>query len=565
MGGKPDLGSFALRPASWIAARLKTLSGLGLVIAALFMAAALTPSLIPRSPALQGFLCGLSLTAGYALGGLMRLIWQTLELPRFSESAQRLLLQGAGLLATGLVLASLWLSLGWQNEIRQWMGMAPEQSGRLIVVLAIALAVATVLLLLSRLFLVVAHLVEGRAKRFLSRPLAWMLGVGSAAFLFWSIGNGVLLTRGLTLMDSAYAAVDAVIQTDIAPPADRAKTGSAASLIGWQGIGHEGRNTVAAWPNAAEITGLSGVPAQEPIRVYVGLNSASSPEARAELALAELLRVGAFERSLLVIATPTGTGWLDQAGMAPLEILHGGDVASVSVQYSYLPSWLSLLLAPEYGKVTARAVFRQVYGHWTSLPQDQRPRLFLFGLSLGALNSMLSSDLYEVIDDPFDGALWVGPPFASKVWRDAVTGRDPESPIWRPVFRESRTLRFANRGTGFLGPDEPSQNWGPLRIGFLQYPGDPITFFDPESVLRAPEWLGEPRTPDLPPGLRWYPIVTTLQGILDLVTATQVPPGHGHVYASADYLRAWTDLTEPVGWTPDTLARIEAVLSERGL
>ncbi|MBE2274765.1 MAG: alpha/beta-hydrolase family protein [Rhodobacteraceae bacterium] len=549
----------------WIAARLGSLSGLGLVMAGLFMAAALTPSLIPRSTALQGALCGMSLIAGYALGGLIRLVWLGLELPKFSDRMQRLLLLGSGLLAAVLVLASLWLSLGWQNDLRQAMGLQPERSGRLIVVLAIALAVATVVLLLSRLFLTVARLVEGRASRFLSRPVAWMLGVGTAAFLFWSIGNGILVARMLAVMDSAYATIDAAIQTHISLPADPSKTGSTASLIDWQGIGHEGRNTVAGWPTAGDIAVLSGAPSEEPIRVYVGLNSADDPEARAKLALAELLRVGAFDRSLLVIATPTGTGWIDPAGLAPLEILHRGDVASVAVQYSYLPSWLSLLVAPEYGKATAHAVFRQVYGHWARLPKDQRPRLFLFGLSLGALNSSLSADLFDVIDDPFDGALWVGPPFASKAWRNASANRVPDSPIWRPVFRDGRILRFANQGTGFMQPEERAEAWGPLRIGFLQYPGDPITFFEPGSLLRAPEWLSEPRAPDLPPGLRWYPVVTFLQGVLDVVTATQAPPGHGHVYAGVDYLRAWSDLTDPADWTPEAMAGVETALKDRGL
>lgn len=534
-------------------------------MAGLFMAAALTPSLIPRSASLQGVLCGLSLVAGYALGGLIRLGWQGLDLPQFSDRVLRRLLQGSGLLASGLVLASLSLSLDWQNDIRLSMGLAPERSGRLILVLAIALTVAAVLLLLARLFLTVARLVEGRAKRVLSRPLAWVLGVATAAVLFWSIGNGILVSRVLAVMDSAYAAIDATIQADLSPPEDPFKTGSTASLVDWQGIGHEGRNTVAAWPTAADIAALSGAESKEPLRVYVGLNSADDPEARAEMALAELIRVGAFDRSLLVIVTPTGTGWVDQAGLAPLEILHRGDVASVSVQYSYLPSWLSLLVAPEYGKTTARAIFRQIYGHWSSLPKDDRPRLFLFGLSLGAMNSGLSFDLLDVIEDPFDGALWVGPPFASQAWRDATAGRALESPVWRPVFRDGRTLRFANQGTGFLQGDADPKAWGPLRIGYLQYPGDPITFFDPGSLLRVPEWLSEPRAPDLPPGLRWYPVVSLLQGVLDVITATQAPPGHGHVYAAADYLTAWSDLTSPAGWTPDAMVVVETALKDRGL
>ncbi|MBK7163616.1 MAG: alpha/beta-hydrolase family protein [Sphingomonadales bacterium] len=119
----------------------------------------------------------------------------------------------------------------------------------------------------------------------------------------------------------------------------------------------------------------------EPLRVYVGVNSAEGPE-RAALALAELLRIGAFERTLLVIATPTGTGWIDPAAMAPIEMLQRGDVASVSVQYSYLPSWLSLFTQPESGLTTSRAVFDAVYGYWRAIPVEKRPKLILLALAL---------------------------------------------------------------------------------------------------------------------------------------------------------------------------------------
>lgn len=128
------------------------------------------------------------------------------------------------------------------------------------------------------------------------------------------------------------------------------------------------------------------------------------------LVLAELIRVGGFERGNFVIATPTGTGWVDPESQSALEYVLRGDVATVSVQHSYLASWLALLAAPDYGVETARAVFAAIYQHWRSLPRDARPRLYLQGLSLGALNSDLSHDLHQVIGDPYHGALWAGPP-----------------------------------------------------------------------------------------------------------------------------------------------------------
>ena len=59
--------------------------------------------------------------------------------------------------------------------------------------------------------------------------------------------------------------------------------------------------------------------------------------------------IGAFERSVLVLVMPVGTGWVDPAAVDTLEYLHGGDVASVALQYSYLTSVLSLWIEPEYG------------------------------------------------------------------------------------------------------------------------------------------------------------------------------------------------------------------------
>ena len=85
--------------------------------------------------------------------------------------------------------------------------------------------------------------------------------------------------------------------------------------------------------------------------------------------------MGAFERSVLVVATPTGTGWLDPGAVETVEYLHGGDTAIVSMQYSYLPSWITLLVEPDRPVESARVLFDEVYSHWKTLARDERPRL----------------------------------------------------------------------------------------------------------------------------------------------------------------------------------------------
>ena len=89
------------------------------------------------------------------------------------------------------------------------------------------------------------------------------------------------------------------------------KTGSSASLMTWETLGRRGREFVASGPHGTDISALTGCPALEPVRVYAGLNSADTPETRAVLALEELKRVGGFERKVLLVVIPTGTGWID--------------------------------------------------------------------------------------------------------------------------------------------------------------------------------------------------------------------------------------------------------------
>ena len=53
-----------------------------LLLGLLFFAASLTPSLIPRGPAVQGVLGGLVTAIGYLIAHVVALIWQAAELPR---------------------------------------------------------------------------------------------------------------------------------------------------------------------------------------------------------------------------------------------------------------------------------------------------------------------------------------------------------------------------------------------------------------------------------------------------------------------------------------------------
>ena len=386
------------------------------------------------------------------------------------------------------------------------------------------------------------------------RRVSNVIGVIAAVALFWSVISGVLFRVALHVADSSFRQYDALIEPETERPTDPVKTGSSASLLDWDELGRAGREFISSGPASKDIRGFSGKDALEPIRVYVGLRSAETPEERARLALEELKRAGGFERSVLIVVTPTGSGWIDPAAMDSVEYLHGGDVASVAVQYSYLASWLSLLTEPGYGADAARALFKEIYGYWTRLPKDSRPRLYLHGLSLGAMNSEQSTHLFEVLGDPFDGALWSGPPYSSRWWSSITAGRNPGSPAWLPRFRDGSFVRLMNQDGAAAAPGSA---WGPMRIVYLQYASDPVTFFDYRYLYREPDWMTPPRGPDVSPQLGWYPVVTLLQLALDMAMATTTPMGYGHVYAPQHYIDAWIEVTDVKGWPPEEIARLK--------
>ncbi|WP_409527849.1 alpha/beta hydrolase [Rhizobium sp.] len=538
MGFFEQLGGRILR---FVLRFMGSLSATGVLLALLFFAASLTPSLMPRSWLIQGVLSGACAATGYAFGVFIGWLWRYLELPWFSK-------QAAPLRATTLLFAIivsvvfLWHAVEWQNSIRTLWQMQPQQSADPFRLAGVAAITFAVLLALGWLFQLAASRFSHWLDAIMPRKVSNVLGLTLAIAVFWLVGQGLLVRWALDATDASFQKADALIEPDETPPTSPAITGGPGSLVGWDTLGRQGRAFVSTGPKAEAIGEFWQKPALAPIRVYAGLNSAETVEERASLALQELERQGGFKRSLLVVVVPTGTGWVDPAAMDTLEYLHDGDVASVALQYSYLSSWLSLLVEPENGQDAARALFQAVYDHWKTLPKDRRPRLYLHGLSLGALNSQLSTDIYDVVADPFQGALWSGPPFRSARWNAITAMRQKGSPAWLPKFRDGSVVRFANQVETASNGFAP---WGPIRMIYLQYASDPVTFFDPSSFFREPAWLRGERGPDVSQSFTWIPVVTGLQLAVDMAIATSSPIGHGHVYAPEHYIDAWIPLTDP--------------------
>lgn len=543
-------------------------SGVGLVTGALFVAGSLTPSLIPRSPQIQGILAGFCFAAGYGVAVLAGALWCYLQLPRMTDRQARLVVPAMGAVALVIVTVFLLRSAEWQNDIRAAMTLPPAEGVAPFVVAGLGTAVASVLLILGKLLVALGRYVSARIAQVLPRRQARVMGVLLTILVTYQVFSGVLVRNVVSSIDQSAQALDDLIPAEQIAPDQPWQTGSAESLVAWQDLGREGRNFVATTPDPQAIARVTGQPARQPLRVYVGLNAADTLTARADLAVRELERAGGFDRSTLVVAMPTGTGWMDPAAIEPLEHLNHGDVATVALQYSYLQSWISLLVQPEQAAEAGRALFGAVHRRWQQLPEETRPRLYLYGLSLGAHSSQQSLRLHEMLDQPIDGALWVGPPFVSQLWQTLTAERDPGSPAWLPHLTTGEVVRFTD-GRQSVHDGGP---WGEVRIVFLQYGSDPIVFFRSDSAIRPPEWLASPRAPEVSPDLRWYPIITQLQLAFDMAIALEVPIGHGHVYAHVDHIDPWLAITDPPGWTPERLqalrdhflARQQAVTTQPG-
>jgi uncharacterized membrane protein len=531
----------------------------GLVVASVFFATALTPSLIPRDPAIQGVLGGAVAAIGYEIGGLAGWLWRFLELPEPDPRRRPRLRLLAGAVAAAVAAYGLGMAAHWQDATRRAFELPPVDGSHPSTVAGVALAVFVALWALFRLFGLARRRIDRTVSRAIPRKIGRAIGFVAAAWLFWALIDGVLVRRLFEAADASFEAADALIEPDKPQPADPGATGGAASLVDWRELGRWGRHFVATAPTRDEIAAFAGPDAMAPVRVYVGRRAADTARGRAELALAELIRQGGFERSALVVMTPVGTGWMDPGAQDTLDFILGGDVATVAVQYSYLTSVLALLAHPEYGVEQARELFRAVYDHWAGLPEDARPQLYVHGLSQGAFNSQATLPLLDLLADPIDGAMWAGSPFFSPYWRHVRENRRKGSPAWRPAFGNGSLARSVNQFGGLDGDFAP---WGPVRLVFLNYGSDPIVVFNPASAWAPPDWMAAPRAPDVAPELGWFPLVTTIQLGLDSALSLAVA-GFGHAYVARDYVDAWAATLDPPGWSPERAAALKAIFETR--
>jgi uncharacterized membrane protein len=530
----------------------------GLTVATLVFCLSLTPSLLPRVWWLQGLQSGIVAAIGYGIGVLIAALGRALTgwspSPRTRTWARRALFWGGPL----LVAVFLVLGAGWQRDIYHLMGASAPSRYRFLGVLALAAVVFVALVGLARLLRRATRWVARLLGRWIPRRVAVALGVVIVALLFYGLVDGILIRAVMDAMNSSFKALNGETTAGVEAPANSASSGGPGSLVSWDSLGRKGRDFVAGGPTVNDLRAFSGAPARQPIRVYAGLDSAPTPEDEAALVVAELQRTGGFDRRVLCVVTTTGTGWVDGNGVYPLEYMYGGDTAIAAMQYSYLPSWLSFLVDRNRAKKAGRELFNQVYAVWSTLPPDKRPKLVVFGESLGTFGGEAAfSGVYD-LRNRTDGVLWTGPPNSNTLWTDFVGDREPGTREVLPVYEDGETVRFGGQPSDL---DLPPAFWRPPKVVYLQHASDPIVWWSPHLLLHRPDWLNEPRGPDVLPNMRWYPFVTFWQVTADMTYSTGVPASHGHSYGTQP-VGAWADILPPPGWTDAKTVQLERTMSQ---
>lgn len=424
-----------------------------------------------------------------------------------------------------------------------------------------------------------ADMAGRRVARLMPAPPAVGRVLGHGAFLA-ALGVGVssFWHRAMRRLEAGTTVDAPVIEVDEATrwvPAT--VSGGPGSLVSWASLGREGRRHALLFVRPQRVPDrprgvpdlsietVMGEPARAaPVQVYVGLDSAGSARERVDLALAEMERTGAFDRSLLVLVSPTGTGYVNYVAVAGVQYLTLGDVATVTLQYSRRPSPLSLGMIKD-AREQNRLLWLRVLERVRERP-GPRPRVVLFGESLGAHTSQdvfLHWGTLGLEALGIDRALWIGTPYGSK-WMQQVTGEDR--------LDVDRAAVAVVNDLGQLEQWAAEHRVSP-RFVLLSHDNDGVTKFGLDLLWSPPGWLGpdRPRVEQvdgasprgIPPGMRWRPITTFFQSLVDMKNA-QIPGAY----------RAWahdyrTDLPRflsevyALPAAPEQLVRIEEALRLR--
>lgn len=376
-----------------------------------------------------------------------------------------------------------------------------------------------------------------QAQRWLPRWLAWPLAGSTVGYLMALFSDRMLWRRFIHDASMQALQLNKLVYPGSVMPWEPERSGSPWSLEPWTAVGSQGRAFLDRGPRAHDIKDVMLCSdAHEPIRIFIGLVQGRGPIAAAQQALAELERTGAFRRDTIVIELPAGSGWINNYSVSAYEFLTHGDCATVTLQFSYLPSVFCYVVDRKAPINAARELIAAVQSRINDMPEDNRPKLYFAGESLGCYGIVENYRDLEELLAACDGAVFTGPPRMTAFTRRLARARDRGSLERLPLIDAGRHVRFASV-PAHMEHDAFSneyQRWQRPRVVFGQHASDAIVWWDRRLIFMRPDWIQEP-TPrtlyaDTFRRLPWVPFITFWQVALDQLNSLNVPGGHGHNY-----------------------------------
>ena len=511
----------------------------------------------PRGGIVQGLVWGITAAIGYGLGVLAAWIWRAFA-DRDPRRPRRRAWPAFFISAAVLLVVSFGLGQYWQYEIRRLMGVTDYNIPLVIASPFVAARTFCLLLLIGRglrgLYRSAAQLLNRWIGPRAAHAVGWILVAG----LTYLVVTGLLL-EGLSTSQQRLLGARHHDRRGSTPADDQPAFGrpGLAGAVGHPGLPgpqvHRPRPVGGRHREVHRPAGRGADPGLRragvrPRRRVPGRPGGQGPRACGRLRAQEPAR-GDHDRQRL--GRPGAGGHLR---VPHRRRLRRPSRSSTPTCRRGSPTWST---SPRPARRAARCSTRSTTPG-RSCPPDQRPRLFVAGESLGSFGGETAFSGEYDLRNRTGGTLFAGPPNFNTLFREFSDHRDPGSPEIQPVYKDGRTVRFANDPGAAIPPD--GQPWEGSRVLYLMHPSDPIVWWSPNLIFSKPDWISEPPGKDVLKGMVWMPFVTFWQVTADLPFSTGVPAGHGHKY-TAEYVDGWNAVIQPAGITPQDRTELRKIIA----
>ena len=514
------------------------ISLIGVVGALVMYGVSVSPSLLARSWQWHAVASGVLSAVGYIVGLTIQRFY-ALVVPRLGveiTAPKAVSIAFRAVLLLGFFLWFLrWLLQSYRERKRanRLVGMRGETLGEYLLGTVCAFILMMALLGVAWGLQWIGRAIVSVLSQWMYMVFALALSLLILVVIVYALTSQVLLKLGINFFTRHARKMNNRTAKGIVQPQVPERSGSPRSLSSWRAVGGQGRVFLGRGPSRADIEAVTGCSAMEPIRVYAGMpEEGQSLQNAADLVVEELHRTGAFDRAVILIATSTGSGWVDEWQVQPLEYLTRGNCATASMQYSFVPSSINFLTDLDVSEEAAVILFETIRRAVDEIPEDRRPALFVCGESLGAYASQhVFSGIVDVLSRT-DGALWVGTPAFTPMHAELTAIRHRGSPEVAPVVANGRHVRFVNVPENLWADVYGRElgDWNYPRIVYAQHPSDPVVWWNSELVWHKPDWISEKVDGDVSPHMQYTRGATYIQVLVDMPVAGTAPGGHGHTY-----------------------------------